>query len=91
MKAKELTKFELKYRLQSLYCVIDDVLGWGIKFKSFEEVIEKTCSLALVEPSDFGCASFAEVAEILLAEYPHLKEIKYPKMHVKKSGNSEGK
>jgi hypothetical protein len=91
MKAKELTKFELKYRFQSLYCVIDDVLRWGIKFNSFEEAIEKTCERALVDPADLGCETFGEVAEILLAEYPHLKEINYPKMHVKKSGNFEGK
>ena len=91
MKTKELTEFELKYRLQSLYCVIDDVLRWGIKFKSFEEAIEKVCERALVEPADFGCASFAEAAEILLQEYPHLKEIKAPQLHVKKKDAFEGK
>jgi hypothetical protein len=84
MKKKELTKFELKYRLQSLYCVIDDVLGFGIKFNSFEEAIEKVCARALVEPEDFGCKTFGEVAEILLEEYPHLKQINYPSLDVKK-------
>ena len=76
METKELTQSELKFRLQSLYSIIDEGLALGIQFPSLEEAVAAYCEPDFTEASYYGCASFSEVAELLIEQYRHLSN--YP-------------
>jgi hypothetical protein len=69
METKELTQSELKQRLQSLYCIIDEGIRLGIKFESLEQCVEAYCEPNFIEPSHYQCTTFGEVAQLLLQEY----------------------
>jgi hypothetical protein len=73
---ESLTKYELNFRLQALYNIIDEGLSVGIQFKNLEEAVAAYCTPDFIEPSEFGCENFKEVTELLLNKYPYLYE--YP-------------
>jgi hypothetical protein len=77
MEKEVLTPSELRSRLQSLYSVIDEGLDLGIRFQSLEEAAAAYCEPDFIEPDYFGCETFAEVAELLLANYRHLEDYPY--------------
>jgi len=76
METKELTDSELKFRLQSLYSIIDEGLALGIQFPSLEEAVAAYCEPEFIRAEHYGCATFDEVAELLLQEYRYLAD--YP-------------
>jgi len=76
METEVLTPFEIKFRLQSLYNIIDEGLTVGIQFPSLEQAVIEYCSVDFIEPSYFGCETFAEVTDLLLEQYRHLNN--YP-------------
>jgi hypothetical protein len=72
----QLTLSEIKFRLQSLYAIIDEGLDVGIQFPSLEEAVAAYCEPDFVTPDYFGCETFAELAELLQSNYRHLYD--YP-------------
>ena len=77
MENQILTPSELRSRLQSLYTAIDEGLDIGIRFPSLDEAVAAYCEPDFIEPDYFGCETFAEVAELLLANYGHLSDYPY--------------
>jgi hypothetical protein len=76
MESQILTQSDLNLRIQSLYNIIDEGLTIGIEFPTLEEAVEAYCQADLIEPSEYGCETFSEVADLLLEQRPHLYE--YP-------------
>jgi hypothetical protein len=72
METQTLTPFEISFRLQSLYCIIDEGMRIGIWFDSLTDAVRAYCEPDFIEPSHYGCESFEEVAELLCQQRRHL-------------------